>query len=66
MLIKREHNAPSFILAQIICKRQIAHDVRSLQWLEIITQCENCLAGITAKQWTADNGISEKSYYNWL
>lgn len=45
---------------------QITHDVRSSQWLEIITQCQNRPEGITAKQWMADNGISEKSYYYWL
>ena len=45
---------------------QITHDVRSSQWLEIITQCQNRPAGTTAKQWMADNGISEKSYYYWL
>lgn len=45
---------------------QITHDVRSPQWLEIITQCQNRPEGTTAKQWMADNGISEKSYYYWL
>jgi putative transposase len=45
---------------------QITHDVRSSQWLEIITQCQNRPEGTTAKQWMADNGISEKSYYYYL
>lgn len=45
---------------------QITHDVRSSQWLEIITQCQNRPEGTTAKQWMADNGISGKSYYYWL
>lgn len=45
---------------------QITHDLRSSQWLEIITQCQNRPEGTTAKQWMADNGISEKSYYYWL
>ena len=45
---------------------QITQDVRSSQWLEIITQCQNRPEGTTAKQWMADNGISEKSYYYWL
>ena len=45
---------------------QITHDIRSSQWLEIITQCQNRPEGTTAKQWMADNGISEKSYYYWL
>ena len=45
---------------------QITHDVRGSQWLEIITQCQNRPEGTTAKQWMADNGISEKSYYYWL
>ncbi len=45
---------------------QITHDVRSSQWLKIITQCQNRPEGTTAKQWMADNGISEKPYYYWL
>ncbi|MDY4098027.1 MAG: IS66 family insertion sequence element accessory protein TnpB [Lachnospiraceae bacterium] len=45
---------------------RITHDVRSSQWLEIITQCQNRPQGTTAKQWMTDNGISEKSYYYWL
>ena len=45
---------------------QITHDVRSSLWREIITQCQNRPEGTTAKQWMADNGISEKSYYYWL
>lgn len=45
---------------------QITHDVRGSQWLEIITQCQNRPEGTTAKQWMADNGINEKSYYYWL
>ena len=45
---------------------QITHDVRSSQWLEIITQCQNRPQVTTAKQWMAYNGISEKSYYYWL
>ena len=45
---------------------KITHDVRSSQWLEIITQCQNRPEGTTAKQWMDDNGISEKSYYYWL
>ena len=45
---------------------QITHDVRSSQWLKIITQGQNRPEGTTAKQWMDDNGISEKSYYYWL
>ncbi len=33
---------------------QITHDVRSSQWLEIITQCKNRPEGTTAKQWMSD------------
>ena len=34
--------------------------------MNIINQCKNRPADITAKQWLADNGISDKSYYYWL
>lgn len=45
---------------------QITHNVRSAQWLEIVTQCQNRPEGTTVKQWLADNGIKEKAYYYWL
>ena len=45
---------------------QITHDVRRNQWLSIITSCQSRPEGITAKQWLADNGISNKTYYYWL
>ena len=39
------------------------HEIRYKQWKQIIS---NCLAsGQTKKQWCRDNGVSEKSFYNW-
>ena len=45
---------------------QSTHDVRRTNWLNIIEQCQQRPANMTAKQWLADNGIKEKSYYYWL
>ena len=45
---------------------QTTHEVRLEQWAAIITQCQNRPAGQTAKEWLADNNISEKTYYYWL
>lgn len=45
---------------------QSTHEVRRMNWMNIINQCKNRPANITAKQWLADNGISDKSYYYWL
>lgn len=45
---------------------QITNNVRSAQWLEIVTQCQNRPEGTIVKQWLSDNGIKEKAYYYWL
>ena len=45
---------------------QLTHNVRRTNWQGIITECQQRPAGITAKQWLADNGIKEKAYYYWL
>jgi putative transposase len=45
---------------------QITHSVRRSNWLGIIEQCQQRPEGTSAKQWLADNGIKEKSYYYWL
>lgn len=45
---------------------QSTHDVRMTNWLNIISQCQNQPAGISAKQWLAENDVNEKSYYYWL
>ena len=42
------------------------HEVRLNQWKMIIEQCQNRPEGQTARQWLAENGIQEKSYYYWL
>ena len=44
---------------------QLTHDVRRTNWLNIITECQQRPADVTAKQWLADNGINEKAYYYW-
>lgn len=44
---------------------EITHSVRVSKWKEIILQCHNRPAGMSAKQWMAENHISEKSYYYW-
>jgi putative transposase len=41
-------------------------EIRLAQWKQIIEQCQHRPEGQTAKQWMADNQISEKSYYYWL
>lgn len=45
---------------------QSTHDVRRNSWLNIITECLQRPADVTAKQWLAENGIKEKAYYYWL
>ena len=42
------------------------HEIRFTRWKQIIEQCQNREEGQTAKQWMADNQVSEKSYYYWL
>ena len=42
---------------------QLTHTVRRSNQITIIQQCPDRPAGTTAKQWLAENGISEKSYY---
>jgi hypothetical protein len=44
---------------------QITHTVRNFNWKDIILECQNRPAGMSAKQWMAENQISEKSYYYW-
>ena len=36
---------------------QSTHDVRMTNWLNIISQCQNRPAGISAKQWLAENDL---------
>lgn len=45
---------------------QITHRVRAEEWKTIIEQCQARPEGQSAKQWLADNGISDKKYYYWL
>ena len=45
---------------------QLTHNVRRTNWQGIITECQQRPANVTAKQWLAENGIKEKSYYYWL
>lgn len=45
---------------------QLTHNVRRNSWINIITECQQRPADVTAKQWLAENGIKEKAYYYWL
>ena len=40
---------------------QLTHTVRRSNWINIIRQCQDRPAGTTAKQWLAENDISEKT-----
>lgn len=42
------------------------HEVRLNQWKLIIEQCQSRPDGQTARQWLAENGVQEKTYYYWL
>lgn len=44
---------------------QISHTVRNSRWKDIILQCQNRPAEMSAKQWMTENQVSEKSYYYW-
>lgn len=44
---------------------QTTHTVRNSKWKDIILQCQNRPAEMSAKQWMAENQISEKAYYYW-
>ena len=44
---------------------QISHAVRNSRWKDIILQCQNRPAEMSAKQWMIENQVSEKSYYYW-
>ena len=41
------------------------HEVRLQYWKNIISQCQARPTGQTAKQWLAENGICEQTYYLW-
>ncbi len=45
---------------------QLTHAVRRPNWINIIQQCQARPADTAARQWLAENGISEKSYCYWL
>ena len=42
---------------------KITHEVRIANWQNIITQCQNRPAGMSANKWLTENGISVKNYY---
>lgn len=42
---------------------KITHEVRLANWKQIILQCSSRPEGQTVKQWLAENGLKEKSYY---
>ena len=45
---------------------QTTHEVRLASWKAIIEQCQARPEGQSAKQWLAENNVSEKQYYYWL
>ena len=44
---------------------RITHEMRIANWKSIIEQCHKRPKGQSAKQWLAENNISEKQYYYW-
>lgn len=44
---------------------KITHEVRLEQWKAIIEECLSRPEGLSAKQWLAEKGIPEKTYYYW-
>ena len=42
---------------------QLTYTVRRSNWINIIRQCQDRPAGTTAKQWLAENDISEKNFH---
>lgn len=41
------------------------HDVRMIQWKNIIAECEARPKNVTKREWFKQNGISYQSYYSW-
>lgn len=41
------------------------YEIRISHWKAVIEQCSLRPSGQTVKQWLADNGINEKTYYYW-
>ena len=44
---------------------QLTHSVRSSRWKDIVLRCQNRPDGMNAKQWMAENQVSENAYYYW-
>ena len=44
---------------------KITHEIRLSNWKAVIEQFSLRPAGQTVRQWLADNGINEKTYYYW-
>ena len=44
---------------------KITHEVRMAQWKAIIEECLSRPEGQSTKQWPAEKGIHEKTYYYW-
>ena len=45
---------------------QTTHEFRLANWKAIIEQCQVRPKDQTAKDWMAENDISDKQYYYWL
>ena len=45
---------------------QTTYQVRLESWKSIVARCQARPEGQSARQWLADNNISDKQYYYWL
>jgi hypothetical protein len=53
---KKREKTNSFLEEETIMD-QITHDIRRTNWRNIISQCQERHAGVSARQWLSDNGI---------
>ncbi len=44
---------------------KLTHTVRSSRWKDIILKSQNRPAGMSAKQWMAENQVDANAYYYW-
>ena len=45
---------------------QTTHELRLSNWKSIIASCQGRPDRQTAREWLAENNVSEKQYYYWL
>lgn len=44
---------------------KLTHTIRSSRWKDIILRSQNRPAGMSAKQWMAENQVDANAYYYW-